>query len=161
MRLRASLAFLALFLVGLAPLAVVAQGGPPLTVQGQQDLQFGQLLGGVVSQVSPDDAGQNAQLRIRGRQNQTLEVAFDLPGALQRPAGGQIPLTFGPSDAHFSASGGTGDRLPFDPTTPWTVTLTQQGWSWIFLGGAALPPAQAPLGEYSATITLTISDLGS
>ncbi len=143
------------------PGALSAQQGPPLAVQGQQDLSFGELLGGLATRVSPNDAGRNAQLRIRGARDQTIEISFDLPAEMSRPEGGSIPLLFGAADAQFSASGGTGDRIPFDPNTPWTITLTQQGWSWIFLGGTVQPPPQAPLGTYSATITLTLSDLGS
>jgi hypothetical protein len=144
-----------------APVLLEAQAGPPLAVQSRQDLSFGELLGGLGSTIAPHDPVRSGQLRIRGSAGQSLELQFDLPDALERGAGGSIPLHFEAGDAHFSASGGTGDRIPFDPGTPWTVTLSSQGWSWVFLGGTALPPAQAPIGSYTGTITLTISDLGS
>jgi hypothetical protein len=134
--------------------------GPPMAVQGQQDLSFGDLLGGLTKRVDPGDPTGAAQIRVRGGR-QTVELSFILPGALSANGGGSIPLHFGPGDAFFSESGHSGDRQPFDPTTPWTVTLDQPGWRWIYLGGTALPPPASPLGEYSGTITLTISDLGS
>ena len=144
-----------------APALAEAQRGTPLAAQSRQDLTFGELLGGMGSTIAPLDPVRSGQLRIRGSEGQSVEIRFDLPDALERGAGGSIPLLFGAGDAHFSPSGGTGDRIPFDPGAPWSVTLTRQGWSWIYLGGTALPPTHAPIGSYSGTITLTISDLGS
>lgn len=151
---------LAALLVALDPASAIAQGGPPLAVQGRQDLSFGEVIAGVPTTVVPTDPSRSAQLRIRGRRGQVLELTFDLPATLDRAGGGAIRLGFGPGDAHFSARGGMGGRVPFDPTTPWTVTLTRQGWSWVFLGGSALPSIQAAAGSYSGSIVLTVSDLG-
>jgi hypothetical protein len=154
---------LLLALAALLPLVgagrLTAQG-PPLAAQGRQDLAFGELMGTLNSRVAPDDPSQAAQFRIRGR-NRTVEISFALPAALVRAGGGEVPLGFVSGDAFFWPLGLGGAYVPFDPTAPWTVTLGDDDWEWITLGGTALPPAQAPLGSYSAGITLIVADLGS
>lgn len=145
-------------LLATSPHDLLAQGGPPLGVQGRQDLAFGQLLGGVSERVDPLNAVQAGQFRFRAA-NRTVEIRFVLPGSLNGPGGGSVPLVFGVGDGAYDLDQG-GATVFFDPSQPQTVTPTSP-WAWLYLGGTAQPPTQVPSGAYSGTITLTIADLGS
>ena len=133
-----------------------------MQVLGEQDLHFGDLLGGVAHEVSPLDPVQAGQFRIRSG-NRTVEVDFLLPSELLRNGGGHIPLQFGPGAGAYRGQGGSDPLVPFNPVDPVLLEGSGPGggWTWFYLGGTALPPAQAPLGAYSGTITITIADLGS
>lgn len=135
-------------------------GGPGLAVQAEQDLSFGELLGSLAAQVSPGDPDRGARYRIRGR-NMSVEFSFFLPPELLGPGASTVPLSFGFGDAGYSPTESPLDMVPFDPTSPTTITLTNGNWSAVFLGGTALPPGNAALGEYSATVTLTVAELGN
>ncbi len=137
-------------------------GGPPLSVQGQQGLSFGTLMGGIPSQVPASDPSNAAQFRVR-QGNRTVEVSFLLPASMTRAGGGEVPLTFSTLDAVYSSTQSPAGGTPFDPNTPWILPPGDGGgaWNWIFLGGTAQPPHGAPQGNYQATLVLTITNLGS
>jgi hypothetical protein len=137
-----------------------AQGGPPLQVQGRQDLTFGDLLGGLPRHIPPTDPANAAQFRIQGRGNTEMILSFILPTGLTGPGGASLPLSFGPIDGGLSYSGNVTDQLPFDPRSPLLIVLPPGGGAQrahIFLGGTATPPGQAPLGAYSGSIVLTLA----
>jgi hypothetical protein len=140
---------------------VQGQGtGPPLSAAGEQSLQFGELLGGLPRTVSSGDPANAAQFRIRAHRR-TAQVAFVLPTQLIGSNGGALPLSFGGMDALYSPTGRVGDGVTFDPRAPFMISDAPSGWSWIYLGGTVIPPANAPLGAYTATILLVLADLGS
>jgi hypothetical protein len=72
-----------------------------------------------------------------------------------------VPLVFGPGTGGYSATQDIDSQVGFDPWVPTVLALPQNGRGMIYLGGTALPPAQAPAGAYSATVTLTISYVGN
>jgi hypothetical protein len=159
--LRVTAAFLALSGAGeAAAQGPPGGGGPPLAAQGQQGLSFGNLLVGVPEPVLPADPARSAQFRVR-QGNRTVQVSFVLPGALEGPGGTQVPLSFGPMDAVYSATQNAAGGVPFDPTTPWILPAGGGGWNWIFLGGTALAPPSAAQGAYQASILIVLTDLGS
>jgi len=133
--------------------------GPPLAVQGQQGLGFGEIPAGIDVSIAPQDPIHAGRFRIRGS-NRTVQLSFLLPSSMSSAEGGAIALQFGPNDAGFSATDSPGDMAPFDPTAPHTVRLTGP-WSGVFLGGMARPPGNTPPGVYGGLIVLTVADLGS
>jgi len=136
-------------------------GGRPLRVDPRQPLSFGTLLGGVAQTVARTDPLNAAQIRIRGTGDSDLLVSFLLPPALIGPGGASVPLTFGAGSAGYSPTRDVDDQRPFDPSAPTVLGLPRNGQGMIYLGGTALPPAQATAGSYGATIVLTISHLGN
>jgi hypothetical protein len=136
-------------------------GGRPLRVQAQQALNFGELLGGLPQVVPSTDPVNAARIQISGRGRSEVLVSFLLPTALDGPGGGAVPLTFGPGSAGYSPDQGIAGQVAFDPETSNVFTLPQNGRGTIYLGGTALPPAQVIVGAYAATITLTVSYIGS
>jgi hypothetical protein len=154
-----TLAAAMVLLLLLVPVGQV-QGQPPLSASGQQSLQFGDLLGGLPRTVSPADPANSAQFRVRAFRR-TAEVSFVLPTELSGPQGGLLPLSFGGVDAVYAPSGNIGSGVSFDPRVPFVISDAPNGWSWIYLGGTVVPPTNAPLGAYTATILLVLADLGS
>lgn len=136
-------------------------GGRPLRVDGQQPLAFGELLAGIASTVAPTDPLNAARIRISGQGGADVLVSFLLPTALNGPGGATVPLMFGAGAAGYSPSEDIGAQVSFDPSLPNVFGLPQNGRGALFLGGTAMPPAQAPAGAYMATITLTISYVGN
>jgi hypothetical protein len=75
------------------------------------------------------------------------------------PAGAQLPLSFGSSDAGYSQSQAIGSQIGFDPKQPFTATLSNNGRGSVFVGGTANPTANQRAGAYTATLTLTVTVL--
>lgn len=147
-------------LLGGAAVDAEAQGRP-LRADGQQALDFGELLGGLAQVVAPTDPVYAARIQISGRRQDDVLVSFLLPAALEGPAGAVVPLMFGPGSAGYAPGQDINSQIAFDPAVSSVFTLPNNGRGMIYLGGTALPPAQAVVGAYSATITLTLSYVGN
>ena len=83
-------------------------------------------------------------------------MSLVLPAALVSGTGRSIPLVFGAADAAWQRSTG-GPVTPVDPRMPFTVNVPNRQTVRLFLGGTAQPPATAPAGTYTATITVIIA----
>ena len=138
-----------------------AAQGRPLRAQGQQALDFGELLGGLPQVVAPTDPVYAARIQISGRNRDDVLVSFLLPAALEGPRGASVPLVFGPGSAGYSPNLGINSQIAFDPAVSSVFRLPNNGRGMIYLGGTALPPAQAVVGAYAAAVTLTISYVGN
>lgn len=150
----------ALCLMPLIPIR--AQGpGPPLRVRGRQALAFDALLPGVPEPVARTDPARSGQLELRGRKNSQLMLQFLLPAAMTGPGGATLPVSFGPDDAGFAPSQPGGTQQGFDPNAPQTVVLPTNGHGFVFIGGTAQPHPFQRAGNYSATVTLIVSDPGT
>ena len=134
---------------------------PPLQVQRRRNLRFDQILPGAPTTVLWNDAARAGRYRVRGNRNSEILVDFFLPGQMSGRQGRSIPVAFGPGDAVYVPDGNLGSAIPFDPRVPTTLRLPASGRGLIFLGGTALPPAQARTGRYRARVALTVSYTGN
>ncbi|HEU4643572.1 MAG TPA: DUF4402 domain-containing protein [Gemmatimonadaceae bacterium] len=134
--------------------------GRPLRVTGQHDLTFGSILPGVAVTIRPTDASRSAQLQIAGPKLAQVVLTFSLPPSMTSPSGDAMPLTFGPTSAGYSPTGSVADETLFDPSTPITVTLDGNGRGVVFLGATLRPSGGQRAGNYSASLTLTLSPSG-
>jgi len=137
-----------------------AQGGA-LTVTGEQDLQFGSVLPGLPTPVSPADGTSAGQFQIRGERDAEVVVQLTLPTALVAQGGVELPLAFGFADGRWGTRPSIGQSQGFDPNVPLVAQLSRSGRLYIWLGGTAEPlPSQAP-GIYSAAINITVAYTGN
>jgi hypothetical protein len=145
-----------------------AQAGPkrvvpfhPLVALAINDLSFGTVLPGIPSSVSVGDAHRAGRFEIDGPANASIRVEFILPGALVS-GGTLLPVTFGAGDGlvRFS-SAHSPPAFPFDPHSPLIAALGSDGRLYVLLGGTVIPARTEAGGAYSATITMTVFDLGS
>jgi hypothetical protein len=132
--------------------------GKPLTVTGMRGVTFGAVLPGVPLVVIRSDPANSGQFDIKGTKGQVL-LSFVLPLTMTGPAGAQMPLTFGPSDAGFSQTQAIGSQVGFDPKQPFTATLSNSGRGSVFVGATADPATNQRAGAYTATIILNVTVL--
>jgi len=151
---RESLVVIGTLLLG-APLE--AQG-KPITVTGVRAVTFGAVLPGVPRVVLRTDPANSGQIDIKGSKGPVL-LTFVLPINMTGPAAALMPITFGASDAGFSATQAIGSQVGFDPKQPFTATLPNNGRASVFVGATARPATNQRAGAYTATIILTVTVL--
>ncbi len=155
---------LALLAVVLAvcPVSVEGQWGRRgIQVDVVQPLNFGTLIAGVPETVLPTDPIRAARLDLEARNPGRVLAWLLLPNRLRGPGNASIPLEFGPGSAGFSPSGSIGAQSSYDPSQIRFLPLPDDGTASIFLGGTASAPAQAAVGQYTATISLVLVYLGN
>ena len=151
--MRSRILFVSLAIAAAAPLG--AQGRP-VGVSGVRSLVFGVVFPGVPLTVARTDAANSGQFDLTGNKNAQVQLTFTLPTTMTGPAGATMPLTFGGSDAGYSASQAVGSQVASDPRTPFLATLNKNGRGSVFLGGTVTPPTTQRAGSYTGTITLSI-----
>jgi len=132
--------------------------GRPLTVTGVRGVTFGAVLPGVPRVVLRTDPANSGQFDIKGPKGPVL-LSFVLPLRMTGPAGALMPLTFGASDAGFSATQAIGSQVGFDPKQPFTATLPTTGRASVFVGATASAATNQRAGAYTATIILNVTVL--
>jgi len=152
------------FVIGMALLGaalppVVGAQGKPFTVTGVRGVIFGAVLPGVPRVISRTDPANSGQFDIKGVKDTQVQLTFALPSAMNGPAGAQMPIAFGSSDAGYSQAQVIGSQIGFDPKQPFTGTLSKNGRGSVFIGATANPVANQRAGPYTATITLTVTVL--
>lgn len=148
-----------LLLLPLAGAASLAAQVRPLTVNGVRALSFGIVLPGVAQVVLRTDPVNSGQFDIRGPRFANVELTFSLPTVMTGPAGATIPLSFGGSDAGYSASSSIGSQVGFDPKQSFVGQLPLSGRASVFVGGTALPGSSQRAGSYTATLTMSVTIL--
>ncbi|MEX2470803.1 MAG: DUF4402 domain-containing protein [Gemmatimonadota bacterium] len=134
-----------------AQIQALAEVLSPIDVQAGVNLDFGQVLPGVPSQVLPVSGG---TFTVSGAADEDVIVDFDLPlvlvdGALS------MPVSF---DAGYGAGAPT---TALDPSADVTVDLGATGGWDVFLGGTVTPAPDQGAGDYAGTVTLTVTYVGS
>jgi hypothetical protein len=140
--------------------ALRAQGGT-LTVTGDQDLQFGVVLPGLPTPISPTDAANAGRFQIRGDRGSEVVVDFILPMEMVSPGGAVLPLSFGVADGRWGTRPSVNQSQTFDPGVPLVARLGRSGRLYLRLGGTALPVPSQASGEYTGTITVTVACTGN
>ncbi len=135
---------------------------PPLLALAVNDLSFGNVLPGIPSSVTVQDPHHAGLFEVQGPAASSVRIELILPVALTSELGALLPIRFGPGDAFADFSHGHPPRgLLFDPHAPLTGALGPNGRLFIWLGGTVLPGRPQASGSYSATISLTVFNLGS
>ena len=139
---------------------------PARTAQGQgvvvrplQNLSFGVLLPGVATSVDPAQLSQSAQIELRAIRGNLLEVRFTLPTTMSG-AGTTLPVTFSSTSAGAAPTSSPQSMSRFDPNYAARFTFLTTSRATFFLGGRALPRSNQPPGSYTATVVMTITNLG-
>jgi hypothetical protein len=142
-------------------LALLLGAAPPLsaqlTVQGDRNLNFGVVIQGVPTSVSPNDPVRSGELEFTAAIGKTIQIAFTLPNRLNGPAGATMPITFGATDGVAVGTAPTSVPVTFDPRTAHNFNLVTSARVLVFLGGRVSPAVGQRTGSYSNTITMTIT----
>lgn len=125
-------------------------------VTGVRDLAFGPVIRGVPNSVSPNDAVRSGRFYVRHIINRQVQVRFTLPTRLTRVGGGgNLPISFGATDAVAKGTAPTSNPLTFNPNNTQTFNLVTSADFFINLGGRVTPAANQAVGAYTGTVTLT------
>jgi len=133
----------------------------PLTAIAIHDLSFGTVLPGIPVSVSTSDPMHAGQFEVEGPPAASVRVEFTLPAVLTS-GGNALPVFFGGADGFADFSHDTPPHsVVFDPHTPLIGTLGTGGLFFLKLGGTVSPSRVQIGGAYSATISITVYNLGS
>lgn len=154
-----SRSLLAALLLALLPAALAAQR--PLRATGVRGITFGMVIPGIPQPVARTDAIRSGQFDITGPNRSDVSITFTLPAMLTSPGGGTVPIVFGPASAGWSQAQAIGSQVAFDPSQPYTATLSNNGRGAVFLGATLQPAANTPAGDYTAPVTLTLAYTGA
>jgi len=145
-------------LVATVPPVLGAQG-KPLNVTGMHNLTFGAVFPGVPRVISRTDPANAGQYDVGYSKFAPIQITFALPAVMNGPAGATMPLVFGANDGGYSSPETITSQVGFDPRVAFATTLDKNGRAAVFLGGTAQPLASQRAGNYTATITMTVTVL--
>lgn len=132
----------------------------PLTVTGQQDLDFGDVFPGVASTVAVADASAGRWLTT-GSSGAEIQLAFTLPANLVSGAN-TLPIVFGANSAGYNIANIAGAATTFDPASGATSNLgVAPAELYVWIGGTVTPAVTQPQGLYTGTINLTVNYTGN
>jgi hypothetical protein len=154
-----SWSLIGLALLGAALPPVVGAQGKPLNVTGVRGLTFGAVFPGVPRAISRTDAANAGQFDIGHAKFSPIQITFALPAVMTGPAGATMPLVFGANDGGYSSPETITSQVGFDPRVAFATALDKNGRAAVFLGGTAQPAPSQRAGNYTATITMTITVL--
>lgn len=148
---------------GSADIDVLATVLETLTVTAVNDLEFGDVVQGQSSTVSPEDA-EAGSFFVNGEAGSEVDVTFSLPSVLEQTFDPSLTMDidFSPTSARHNTSDDASAGTSFDPDTGATTSLDfANGELFVYIGGTIDPtPTQEP-GNYEGTITLTIEYTGN
>jgi hypothetical protein len=140
------------------PPALGAQG-KPLNVTGVRGITFGVVFPGVPRVVVRTDAANAGQFDVGYAKFSPIQITFTLPAVMSGPAGATMPLVFGANDGGYSSPETITSQVGFDPRVAFATALDKNGRAAVFIGGTAQPLTSQRAGNYTATITMTITVL--
>mgnify|MGYP001202510734 FL=1 len=140
-------------------LALIAAASPlagQSQVTGVRNLAFGVVIRGVPNSVTPADPIRSGRFYVKHQLNHQIQLQFTLPTQLPRVGGGgNLPITFGATDAIAQGTAGSSVPVTFNPNNTQTFTLVTSADFYVNLGGRVSPAAAQATGNYQGTVTLT------
>jgi hypothetical protein len=138
---------------------VLGAQGKPLNVTGVRGITFGVVFPGVPRVVVRTDAANAGQFDVGYAKFSPIQITFTLPAVMTGPAGATMPLVFGANDGGYSSPETITSQVGFDPRVAFVTALDKNGRAAVFIGGTAQPLTSQRAGNYTATITMTITVL--
>lgn len=136
------------------PIGLPAQ----LLVSAEQDLAFGEVIRGVLSDVEPTDAMRAGRFRVEGPARARVTIDITWPNGLLG-SGSAMPFTMRNRDAAMRDGGSLNQVRFINPRNTVQRRLDRTGFFYLDIGGTASPTASQPAGQYSGPILLTVSVL--
>ncbi|MBK6422378.1 MAG: DUF4402 domain-containing protein [Gemmatimonadetes bacterium] len=127
-------------------------------VTGLRNLAFGPVIRGVPASVAPNDPVRSGRFYVRHRLNRQVRIQFTLPTRLTRVGGGgNLPIAFGTTDGVAQGTAPSSVPVVFNPNAAQTFTLVTSADFHVNLGGRVTPAAAQATGNYTGTVTLTVT----
>ncbi len=128
-----------------------------ITVTRVRDLTFGPVIVGVPTSIGPSHPVRSGQYRLTAPLLRNVRFRFTLPTRLDGPSGARLPIAFGNNDAIAIGQGPTSQPVTFDPKTTQTFQIVSSTTIFVFIGGTVTPAANQSQGNYTGTITFTVT----
>jgi len=141
----------------LAALVVVPPAAAQVTVTPIRDLAFGPVIVGIPTSVGPSHPTRSGQFRLTAPVGSRAQIRFTLPNQLAGPAGAQLPIAFGSSDAIVVGTAPGSTPSTFNPKATRNVQVLPGTTYNVFIGGRVSPAGNQRQGNYAGTITLTVT----
>ena len=143
-----------------ATAALVAAGHPAaaqISVLPVRDLAFGLVIVGIPTSIGPSHPVRSGQFRLTAPVNSRLRFRLTLPTSLDGPAGAKLPISFTNTDG--VAVGSASNSVPevFNPKANQVVQNVAGTTTNVFLGGTVSPAGNQQQGNYTGTITFTVT----
>ena len=143
-----------------ATAALVAAGRPAaaqVSVIPIRDLAFGPVIVGIPTSIGPSHPVRSGQFRLTAPVNSRLRFRLTLPTGLDGPAGASLPISFNNTDG--IAVGSAPNSVPevFNPKANQVVQNVGSTTTNVFIGGTVSPAGDQPQGNYTGTITFTVT----
>lgn len=144
------------------PLLLALLAALPLRAQSQvtgiRNLAFGPVIRGVPASVAPGDPVRSGRFYVRHQLNRQVQIQFTLPTRLTRVGGGgNLPISFGTTDGIAQGTAPASVPVVFNPNAAQTFTLVTSADFNVNLGGRVTPGAAQATGNYTGTVTLTVT----
>jgi hypothetical protein len=134
----------------------------PISIAGDNDLDFGTVFPGINKTVPYTDLVNGGHWSISGATGREVDLTFTLPGTLAS-GGDNLTIVFAAASAARNTADVVGGATTFDPNGVETTLLSggTPGELFIWIGGEVQPTIGQPGGNYSGTITLTVDYTGN
>lgn len=150
---------LAFLLVLAALLAASRPASAQITVTRVRDLGFGPVIVGVPTRIAPSHPVRSGQFRLTAPLLTRVRFRFTLPNRLNGPAGARLPISFGGTDGIAVGTASHSVPATFDPRVQQTFQIVTSTTVFVFLGGTVSPAGNQRQGNYTGTITFTVTIL--
>ena len=146
-------------LAAAALLAVTRPAAAQITVSPIRNLAFGPVIVGVPTRIGPSHPIRSGQFRLTAPLLLRVRFRFTLPNRLNGPLGATMPISFSNSDAIAVGTASSSVPVTFDPKVAQTFQIVSSTTINVFIGGTVTPAGNQRQGNYTNTITFTVTIL--
>jgi hypothetical protein len=142
--------------------ALMAAGRPAaaqITVIPVRNLAFGPVIVGVPTSIGPSHPVRSGQFRLTAPLLARVRFRFTLPNRLNGPAGATLPISFGNSDGMAVGTASNSVPVVFNPRATQVFQIVTSTTINVFIGGTVSPAGNQRQGNYTGTITFTVTIL--
>jgi hypothetical protein len=140
-----------------ALLAVSRPAAAQISVTAIRNLNFGPVIVGVPTSIGPSHPTRSGQFRLVAPLLRNVRFRFTLPSRLNGPQNARLPISFGGNDAIALGQGATSVPVTFDPRVQQTFQIVTSTTIHVFIGGRVTPSNNQRQGNYTGTITFTVT----
>jgi hypothetical protein len=147
------------WLLAAAALVVCRPAAAQITVSPVRNLNFGPVIVGVPTSIGPSHPVRSGQFRLQAPLLLNVRFRFTLPTRLDGPSNARLPISFGSTDAIAVGTGPASVPVTFDPRVQQNFQIVTATTIHVFIGGRVTPAANQRQGNYTGTITFTVTIL--
>ncbi|MGH7580489.1 MAG: DUF4402 domain-containing protein [Gemmatimonadales bacterium] len=146
-----------LWLLAVALVATSRSAAAQVSVIPVRDLAFGPVIVGVPTQIPPSHPVRSGQFRLTAPPQTRMRFRLTLPNRLDGPAGATLPISFNNTDGIVVGTAPNSVPETFNPKATKIFEDAASTTIHVFIGGTVSPAGNQPPGNYTGTITFTVT----